>query len=736
MRLKLSWPLVKEYGYQVVAPLVALLLLLATLQAGLFERLENLTVNWRFQTREPYDPKPDPRVILVRIDQTSLDNIGGFPWNRSIYDDFCQLATAGNASVIGFDLLFTEPRDPAKNDTNFAKAASQANAVVTGANFDKKNLNSPPIKYDFGKTKPFTQIEGDISDIPGQNVALLPIPELLQASYFGFVEVDPGGADGIRRDLPLLERVGKDVFPTLSLQMLCQFWNIPPNQVRVRLGSEIELPTPEGAKHIPIDEKGVMLLNYRNNDTTRAIDAGVAGGFNSVSFAKLAGGLGDHYVSNQDYPKDLPSIENKILLIGETAIGLSDIGPSPLDAASPLVTVHLTALNNILTNDYLKVLPTRPIIFGWLILSWVTLFYLRKKSIIFSIFIPLICVGLYSAVAEIVFIKQSLLVPIVWPVTFFLLLHLGIIILRWLEEQQSREQLKSVFSRMLSPEIMDHLLEHPENIKMGGAERPVTILFSDIRDYTKFSEGLKPSEVVRQLNIYFERMVGCVKDCRGTLHKYIGDAIMAAWGDIAIASMGPEKDAQNAVRSALMMRRLLAELNKERQVEGLTPLRIGIGLNHGPDVLVGLIGASSRSEFTVMGDAVNIASRLEGVTKEYKTDLAVGESVHALVRGQFLMRTLGAIVVKGKSKPVKAYEVLDDLENSVGLWPAEWVADYEKAMESFFSRDFRSARDGFKKCLQTRQDDYCCKLYLGICKELIANPPPTDWNGTHVMETK
>jgi len=735
MRLKLSRPLLIEYAYPLAAPIVALLLAFAAIHWELFERLENLTINWRFQTREPFDPKPDPRVLLVKIDQTALDDIGAWPWDRSLHGDFCQLATAGNASVIGFDLLFTEPRTDKQgkeSDEDFAKSAAQARAVVTGFNNDPQNPNGAPIKYNYGKTKPFTQIEGNIANIPGQSVVLLPIPSLREASFFGFVEANPESSDGIRRKLPLLGRAGNDVFPSLSLQMLCQFWNVSPEKVHVLLGKEIELPTPEGIRRIPINEKGEMLINYRSSDSLKTI----TGHVNAVSYGQLIGGLKQVYVEGKEQPKEIPSVDGKILLIGQTAVGLSDFGPSPLEAVSPLVLVHLAALNNILTGDYLRVSSDWPIELGLLIVGWITLFYLRKKSIGFSILVPILCVALYLVVAVVIFIKSSLLIPIVWPVVFFTLLHFGIIVLRWLEEQQSRQQIKQVFSRMLSPEIMDHLLEQPGDIKMGGSERPVTTLFSDIRDYTKFSEGLKPSEVVRQLNIYFERMVACVNDNRGTLHKYIGDAIMAAWGDIAGASLGPEKDAENAVRSALMMRHRLRELNVERKVEGLTPLRIGMGLNHGSDVLVGLIGASKRSEFTVMGDAVNTASRLEGVTKEYKTDLAIGETVYALVQDKFLVRTLGVIGVKGRSKPVKVYEVLDDVKNPVDQWPVEWVAEYEKAMTSYFARDFRAAKTGFKKCLQKRPEDFCSKLYSDICDDLIAHPPQKDWDGTQVMKTK
>jgi len=231
MPLKLSRALPKEYAYPIWAPLIALLFVFITVKTGLFNSLENLTINLRFEAREPFDLKPDSRVLLVKVDQTSLDNIGRWPWDRSIYGDFCQLTAAANVSVLGFDFLFTEPQDKPKeiktekggkptqnseaekgNDAYFADATAQVHAVVSGANFDPKYRISPPTHYDFGRTKPFTQIEGNVANIPGQNIAILPIAPLLKNSYFGFVEAAPGGSDGIRRKLPMLERVGNDVF--------------------------------------------------------------------------------------------------------------------------------------------------------------------------------------------------------------------------------------------------------------------------------------------------------------------------------------------------------------------------------------------------------------------------------------------------------------------------------------------------------------------------------------------
>jgi adenylate cyclase len=294
---------------------------------------------------------------------------------------------------------------------------------------------------------------------------------------------------------------------------------------------------------------------------------------------------------------------------------------------------------------------------------------------------------------------------------------------------------RGVFARMLSPEVMNHLLSDPSALDLGGTKREVTILFSDIRDYTKISENIEETELVRQLNVYFGEMVDCVLRNRGTLHKFIGDAVMAVWGDIASSSQGIQADARAAVAAALDMRERLVALNVLRTADGLLPLRIGIGLNHG-EVLAGQIGAAQRSEFTVIGDAVNAASRLEGMTKEFHTDLAIGESVAELLDDSFLVRRLGRIQLKGKKKPMMVFEVLGRRSKRDTAWSDEDLALYHEAFERFLARDFIPAAELFERCAANHPNDSCVKRYLAAAREFHVTPPTEDWDGRVVMETK
>jgi adenylate cyclase len=395
----------------------------------------------------------------------------------------------------------------------------------------------------------------------------------------------------------------------------------------------------------------------------------------------------------------------------------------------------LNVLNSILRNDYLTIIPNWYFLGGWLIIGYVTLMGLRNAGAISALLIPTAIVAAYTILAFALFRIRSLQIPLVWPIASFSLTQIGAVVLRWLEELKSKQQIKSIFASYISPGVMNNLLKDPDSIKLGGERKPVIIFFSDIRGFTSFSEGANEVDLVRQLNEYFEKMVACVSRYDGTLHKYIGDAIMAVWGDVL--HRDEATDAKNAVRCALAMKKELVALNHFWRNDGRMDIKIGIGLNHGI-VCVGNIGAPQRREFTVIGDAVNLASRLEGVTKIFHTDFCIGESVYNLLEGEFLARTLALLVVKGKTRPVRVYEVLEDLKGiePMNFFSHEWVHRYESAFEHFVAREFTIAAELFSQCLQEKPGDFMSDEYHRAALAFIETPPGPEWDGVIKLESK
>ena len=264
-----------------------------------------------------------------------------------------------------------------------------------------------------------------------------------------------------------------------------------------------------------------------------------------------------------------------------------------------------------------------------------------------------------------------------------------------------------------------------------GKRQSVTVLFSDIRGFTTMTEGAQAQELVSQLNEYFHAMVEIILKEGGTLQKFIGDAIMAVWGDTH--SLGPEEDARRAVRSALAMRRKLQDLN--RTWEGRSDRRhlaIGIGINHG-EVVVGNIGHPQRMEFTVLGDAVNLASRLEGASKPYQLDLLVGESVVALTRPDFVYRAVDLLVVKGKTKPIEVYTALGETPDAAPIW----LEIYHRAIDYYRQGQFAQAIASFEQAQsKLGVEDRLCDLYLQRCRDYAVSPPPQNWAGVYTLKEK
>jgi adenylate cyclase len=332
-------------------------------------------------------------------------------------------------------------------------------------------------------------------------------------------------------------------------------------------------------------------------------------------------------------------------------------------------------------------------------------------------------------VASFFLFDHGWILDIVWPTLALAMGYVVITLERRIRAERERRELKSVFSRYVSPSVVEAIMQDPEKLKLGGERRRMTVLFSDIRGFTTLAEGMKPEELVRVLNTYLNRMTELVFTHGGVLDKYIGDAVMAFWN----APFDQADHARRGVMTALAMRDALAVLNASGDL-GKGELHVGVGLNTG-DMVVGNIGGQNRHDYTVIGDNVNLASRVEGLTKEYGVDILITGSTAADAGSEILKRRLDLVVVKGKTEPVPVYEAMD-LASTATPERVRLAHDFEAAFDRYLARDFSSAAEACSEILLRHPNDGPAKLLLGRCRQFIASPPPEGWNGTWVYTKK
>ena len=428
-------------------------------------------------------------------------------------------------------------------------------------------------------------------------------------------------------------------------------------------------------------------------------------------------------------------ISNKVVLVGPAANFFQDLHRTPFEQDMLGPEIHLNILNAALQGEFLSEPPP------WLSALSIVAAGALALLIIMRITKPawratamLGAVVAYAASCQVLFNEAGVLLSFVQPSLAFLASSFPLLIYDFVLEQREKTRIRGTLERYVSRDVVRELLDNPQSFlnTLGGVRKPVTILFSDIRNFTSQSENTKPEDLVTHLNEYFDEMVPIVFRQHGRLDKFIGDAVMADWGSITTA--GPREDACRAVRAALAMQERLAYLNKRWQQQGRQTFAIGIGINHG-EVIIGNLGSHEKMEVSVIGDAVNLASRLEGgVTKEYHVPIALGESVAKLVHDHFILRTVDLIQVKGKSRPIEVFTVL--AERNTGVIEPPWLADYEQAVKLYRQRRFKEAEQLLAKCLAQVPDDFLCQHYLERCRELILNPPDDSWDGVFIMKSK
>lgn len=559
-------------------------------------------------------------------------------------------------------------------------------------------------------------------------------------AYFN-TEQDP---DGTIRSKALVMRSGNTYFPGLSLKayLVANGFNASPKLQYSEATFEKEIgdievtnnDTGDTVMHIPTDHQGRMLINYAGREQM----------FPYLSFADLLSDSPDAEIYQEVWVPESKKwekratkvnkadfIKDKIFIAGATAKGIYDLRVTPFQENFPGTETHLNALDNIVQRNFFRTVPNEatymPVVMAGIgIVFSVALTYVGAFGGLLLTVSALVGTGLFD---EYFLFNRGIVVSIIWPIFLILTLYIALTFYRYLTEERGKKELRQTFQKYVSPAIVEEILAHPANIELGGRKARLTVFFSDVRGFTTISEKLDPKALSDLLNSYLTPMTELVFKNKGTLDKYMGDAVMAFFG----APIGYPDHAKWACRCALESLEKLGELQKEYARKGLPSIDIGIGLNTG-EVNVGNMGSQTVRSYTVMGDAVNLASRLEGINKQYGTRIILSEFTYAEVKDNFVCREVDWVRVKGKALPVKIFELM--AEEKVPSTVQETIKWFKEGYEFYHSKSWQPGIDAFSKALALNSQDPVSKLYLERCQEYLIEPPEEGWDGVFTMKTK
>jgi adenylate cyclase len=692
-----------------------------------------------FQVIKPRDAVQRP-VVIVDIDEDSLRKLGQFPWPRTRIAEMIERLTRLGAAAIAFDVVFAEPdrlspalaadayRDLDEDTRNKLRALPSNDQVMADAIKKSKvvlgetglpttvpqTAGQPPlggVAVLGGDAKPF------LFSFPG---LLRNIPILEHAAAGRGLFSIRTERDGIVRRVPMVLQAQGSIMPSLSFEML-----------RVATGSSTILIRMDAAGvksvalpgfEMPTDRNGQLWVHFAPHDKTR-------------------------YVSALDLLEDRVAadrVSRRLVLIGTSAAGLLDLKTTPNDPTMPGVEIHAQVLESILSNTVLSQ-PNYAIgaelaaafLMGVAII-WVAPILGPGLLLLFGAMFILLLVG----GSWYLFMEQRLLIDFTFPLLSSLLIYLTLVFTNFVKEQAQRRQIRSAFGQYLSPTLVEQLALSPEKLVLGGESRDMTIMFSDVRGFTTISEIYKddPQGLTTLMNSFLTPLTNAIIDRKGTIDKYMGDAIMAFWN----APLYDPTHELNACEAALDMLDRVEKLNREREelakANGaqFIPINIGVGINTGMCV-VGNMGSDLRFDYSVLGDSVNLASRLEGQCKSYGLPIIVGSRTASVAREKFAVLELDFIAVKGKTEPEVVYAIVgrSDLANSGRF--QRWRELNMNMLSRYRSRDWEGALAAIEQGLAADEENRfrtLYEVYATRIRQFQMTPPPEDWDGAFALEAK
>jgi adenylate cyclase len=429
----------------------------------------------------------------------------------------------------------------------------------------------------------------------------------------------------------------------------------------------------------------------------------------------------------------LDDLKGGVFFYGLTAAGTHDLNPTPFSPRYPMVGAIANVFNTIVTDQFITPMPSSwrfPLflavgIFAGYILSTRTSIRGSLFTLLFLVFYLLFVYWLFSVS------DRRMWIDAVGPTGIILFSDAAIVWYKFSTAEKKRKFIRGAFEHYMNPAVVEQIAKDPDMLELGGKKMELTAFFSDVASFTTISEKLNEHELVELLNEYLTEMTDIVLDQYGNLDKYEGDAIMAFYG----APIHFPDHAARACYTALEMQEKLAELREKWKAEDRPELTARIGINTG-DMVVGNMGSSTRFDYTVMGDAVNLASRLEGVNKQYSTDIMISEFTLAHCESDFITREIDLIRVKGKNEPVRIYEVLARANDGLPDDMKSVLEHYSSGLEAYKEKKWETGAREFQRAIDVRADDGPSQTYLKRCREYLESPPPDDWDGVYVMTTK
>jgi adenylate cyclase len=693
-----------------------------------------------YQSLRPRQTASRP-VVIVDIDEASLKDIGQWPWPRTIVADLVTQLTQLGVVAIAFDVIFAEPdrmspsiaatsfrnldeetrdklRNLPSNDEVLAQAIRRSRVVagqVGSATPVPRSETDPALQTGFAVRGPdpgpfLVTFAGLLRNVPVIEEA---------AAGRGVFSIRPE-RDGIVRRVPIVMRAQGSMVPSLSMELLRVVTNSGAILVRTDQAGVQSVAVP--GLQVPTDQNGRFWVHFNRHDPARYISA--------------------KDVVQGRVPRD--RVEGKLVLIGTSAAGLLDVKTTPVSAAMPGVEVQAQVLESALTKSLLTY-PNYAIGAELLVAVLVGLAIIIVAPILrASIVIALgaVVVAALIGASWYLYSQYNLLIDFTYPLMSSLFVYLTLIFVNYFKEQKQRQQIRAAFGFYLSPALVEQLARSPEKLVLGGEERKMTILFGDVRGFTTISEHYKhdPQGLTRLMNRFLTPLTNAIIERNGTIDKYIGDAIMAFWN----APLDDPQQEINACEAALEMLARADKLNQDFKREAdqnggtYMPLRIGIGLNTGPCV-VGNMGSDFRFNYSVLGDTVNVASRLEARTKDYRLPIVIGAQTEQQAKEKFATMEIDRIQVKGKTEPETVFTVLGHAELHQDSNFQELRKLTAGMLTYYREQDWTRALERIEICRKAAERFGIGALYDMYAERIEAfrrDPPPPDWNGVYEAESK